>query len=87
MDNIDRRSVMVTKRVGDERDGMVFNKINPHILNPNVRPNSYDWTAEEFNRKSIDRIAVAEENIGIGILLLIIFYRTKKKGRIYKEIQ
>ena len=48
--------------MGDERDGLVFHKINPKNLNPNIRPNSFDWTVSEFNRKIIDRIVKKEED-------------------------
>ena len=61
LQNIDRRSILNNKRAGDERDGLVFKKINPKNLNPNIRPNSFDWTAQEFNRKIIDRIVKQEE--------------------------
>lgn len=71
MDDIDRRSVILSERAGDERDGLVFKKINPRNLNPNVRPNSYDWSAEEFNRKIIDRMVKVEEDIEAGNIVII----------------
>jgi len=71
VDDIDRRSVILSERAGDERDGLVFKKINPRNLNPNVRPNSYDWSAEEFNRKIIDRMVKVEEDIEAGNIVII----------------
>lgn len=61
VDNIDKRAILNNKRAGDERDGLVFKKINPNNLDQNIRPNSFDWTAEEFNRKIVDRMVKDEE--------------------------
>ena len=84
LDQIDKRTILNRKRLGDERDGLVFKKINPLNLDPNIRPNSYDWTAEEFNRKVVDRIVKEEESREKGIIINEFLDKTKNEEMMKK---
>lgn len=53
----DRRSVVLERREGSEREGLVFSKVNPiYSIDNNTRPNSFEWIPEELDRKLIDKM-------------------------------
>lgn len=62
LQNVDRRTIIQNKRIGSERDGMVFNKIHPiYNIDPQSRPNSFEWVPEEMDRKLINKIVKEKE--------------------------
>jgi hypothetical protein len=58
-----RKCILDQKRVGDERDGFVFNKINPvYNVDPNMRPNSFSWNSDQFNKRVVGKMILDYEN-------------------------
>ena len=54
LNSTNKKSVIESKRVGDQREGLVFNKINPLLhYDKNMRPNSYSWSVEHYNRRLV----------------------------------
>ncbi len=59
LNKINRKCILDNERVGDDREGIVFNKTNPiYSINPNLRPNAFSWSAEQFNRRIVGKMIV-----------------------------
>ena len=62
--HFNKQCIYNQQRVKDDREGFVFNKINPisHI-SPTSRPNNYNWSQTQFNKRIVGQmIAENEEN-------------------------
>ncbi len=62
LNHFNKKCIMDNKRVGLEAEGFVFNRINPvYGINPNLRPNSFSWNEEQFNRRIAGKMILEHE--------------------------
>ena len=59
LNKINKKCILDNERKGDDREGIVFKKTNPILsINPNLRPNAFSWSAQQFNRRIVGKMIV-----------------------------
>ena len=78
LNKINNKCVLNNVRVGEDRDALIFNKVNPITgVNPNLRPNFMSWNEEQFNRRIVGKMIIEHEDNEKCNLFIKIFSTTK----------
>ena len=79
LNKFEKRCIMERELKGDPRDGLVFSKVNPiKHMDPNVRPNSFSWNSDQFNKRIVGKMISEFEETEKCILFI---NRSAKKIR------
>jgi hypothetical protein len=63
LNKINNKCVLNNARVGEDRDALIFSKVNPISgVNPNFRPNFMSWNEEQFNRRIVGKMIIEHED-------------------------
>lgn len=93
LENTDKKCILMNKREGSDREGMVFNKINPvYSIDNSVKPNFFDWSTAQYNKRLLDKLVNFKEDFERGKIIcyslthLILLILRSEKNRGTKNI-
>ena len=62
LDNFSKKTILNRERKGEEREGMVFRRINPVTdINNNIRPNIFSWNTDLYNKRLVGKMIAKKD--------------------------